>query len=138
MADMMSADQLRSALPHFHGTQQWHRYSPLFRQALLTDGVLFLCENAGAYWLADAICSHIFTDRKKFSPQANPMQFWKLTVKDSKATLTCRDGGKLGAPSIVLARQEIEYSDFPLDEIEVLASWDGGMNAYVLMLKSEY
>jgi hypothetical protein len=141
MTDKMSADRLRSGLSQFVGTGEWHRYSPLFRQFLLTDGTKFLCENAGAYWLADAIGSHIFTSRKLLSPQKNPMQFWKLSVKNGAATLTCTDGGKHGEQPVELVRQEIEYTDFPLDEIDLWAIWDTIVDpkgAFVLLLPSEY
>jgi len=137
----METTDLETSLAHFTGTEAWHRYSPLFRQLLLTDGVKFLCENAGAYWLVDAIGSHIFTNRKVFDPRQNPMQFWNLTVTGDKAVLTCTDGGKHGEEPIELARQDIEFTDFPLPKIDIWAAWELGLDpkgAFVLMLPSEY
>lgn len=137
----MEAARLRRELGQFTGTDKWHRYSPLFRRMLLTDGMVYLCEKAGAFWLADAICSHIFTNRKTFSPQVNPMTFWNLKVAGSKAVLTCSDGGPLGKKEKELARQEIAFTDFPLEEIDVWVCWDTVLEAegnFVMMLKSEY
>jgi hypothetical protein len=120
------------------GTSEWHRYSPMFRQLLLTDGALHVAEAGGAYWLMDAIGSHIFTNRKVFAPAVNPFQVWTLQVINGKAKLIAKDGGKHGAESRTLATQKIEWSDFPLPEIQLWAVWDGGMNAFVLMLPCEY
>ncbi len=69
------------------------------------------------------------------------MQFWKLIAKDGKATLTCiEDSGR--KPIIT---QEIESTDFPLDEVEVWVerggfpadNSDGFVEAMVAMLPSE-
>jgi len=120
------------------GTAQWHRYSALYRQLLLTDGAKHVAEAGGAYWLMDAIASHIFTNRKVFGPAVNPFQSWMLQVINGKAKLIAKDGGKRGAQPQTLVTQKIDYTDFPLPEIVLWAVWDGGMNAYVLMLPCEY
>jgi hypothetical protein len=36
----MTPGELRAGMAHFTGTEQWHRYNPMFRQLLLTDGPL--------------------------------------------------------------------------------------------------
>lgn len=132
----MDAAKLRGALGDFRGTERWHRHSPL----LLTDGVRFLCENAGAYWLIDAIGSHVVSTAK-LSPKHNPAQFWTLLVKDGAATLICTDGGKHGRDPVELARQEIEYTDFPLGQIDIWVMWDEIVEpkgAFVVLLPGEY
>jgi hypothetical protein len=136
---MMSAAELRAGMAHMTGTTTWTRYSPMFRQLLLTDGAKFLAEKAEAYWLMDAIGSHIFTNRK-LSPQAEPIQFWAFKQDAGKRghRLWVTDGGKDDNEPKVIAEQWIEYTDFPLDEIKFYAAWDGGLNAFVLMLPSEY
>lgn len=138
---MLNADELQSGLAQFTSTEQWHRYSPLFRQLLLTDGAKFLCENAECYWLADAIASHVFTNRAKLSPQVNPFQAWRLERLGNGAILTCTDGGKEGRNPTQLVRQDIEYTDFPLDQVDLWCIWDAGIDpkgSFVLMLPSEY
>jgi DICT domain-containing protein len=60
------------------------------------------------------------------------MQFWRLTVSDQSAALVAEaDAGE--DPFI---RQEIEYTDFPLDKIEIWAGYDG--NRWTLYLPSEH
>jgi uncharacterized protein DUF6876 len=129
----LSAAELNVSLPQFTGTTQWYRYSPMFKQLLLTDGTRFLAEKAGAYWLMDAIGSHIFTNRR-LSPQREPMQFWTFKRTGGGGDLIVTDGRTDRA----IVKQEIPFSDFPLDEIKLYAAWDGGMDAFVLMLPSEY
>ena len=51
----------QAVLAGFSGTEEYHRYSPLFRRMLLTDGAKYVADNGGghgAYWLMDAIASH--------------------------------------------------------------------------------
>jgi hypothetical protein len=135
---MMDAAKLNAQLPTFTGSTTWTRYSPLFRQLLLTDGAKFLAENAGAYWLVDAIGSHIFTN-PKLSPKQEYFQVWRFrraprAELDKAHRLWVTDGNTERA----IVEQLIDYSDFPLDEITLWAVWDEGMDAFVLMLPSEY
>ena len=50
------------ALALFTGTQQYYQ---LNRHVVLTDGTRYLADEAGAYWLMDAIASYLpqFTGR---------------------------------------------------------------------------
>src|SRR4051812_1466979 len=119
---MMTPDELRAGMAQMTGTTSYTRYSPMFRQLLLTDGTKFLAENAGAYWLVDAIGSHIFSN-PRLSPRAEPMQFWtfqKAAVSDlhKPHRLWVTDGGKDNNDPKTIAEQLIEYTDFPLDEIK--------------------
>lgn len=134
-------------LSQFTGTQEWHRWSVLYRQCLLTDGAKYVADQAGAYWLTDAIASY----QRKLIPRGETFQTWTLRYHEAtpservftesgsrlvKATrdhwtLTCDDGnGK------VLITQEIEFSDFPLPEFKLWAIWDGQNT--VILLPSEY
>ena len=47
-----------AALAQFTGTERYYRIAPKF---LITDGVKFLAENAGCYWLLDVAVSHLVT-----------------------------------------------------------------------------
>ena len=62
-------------------------------------------------------------------------QLYTLTVKDNKAILTGDDGNNK-----IFAKQEFEYTDFPLDNIKfycVLRSIDRVHPQWVIMLPSE-
>ncbi|MFC1762933.1 DUF6876 family protein [Planctomycetota bacterium] len=87
----------------------------------LTDGVQYLAEQAGAYWLIDAIFSH----RRR-----EPFQIWTLkkNTDDNGAVLTMQEDS--GEP--IKVRQEMPFTDFPLDQIKLYLI-DG-----VVLLPSEY
>jgi hypothetical protein len=122
------AAEIRKALPHFIGTEQWHRWNPIFRNYLLTDGALYVAEKANAFWLVDAIASW----HTKKAVRREPFQVWKLTVNSSShAGLVCEDGN-----GNVVATQEIEHTDFPLEEITLWCIQDG--QHWVILLPSEY
>ena len=114
----------QSDLDQFTGTEQYYRHT---FGGKYTDGVRYLAKTAGAYWLIDAIFSHQCTPKI----MAVPFQVWKLQKyawKDYQWVLTMREDKD--APRLVT--QWIEYSDFPLDSVEL---WliDG-----ILILPSEY
>jgi hypothetical protein len=54
-----------------------------------------------------------------------------LKVNGTRAVLTIDDGN-----GNVYAKQNIEYTDFPLNEIKLYCSFDG--EYWVIMLTSEY
>jgi len=122
--------ELESSLSYFNGTEQYHRWSILFRNHVLTDGAKYLAEKAGAYWLMDAIASHHRSCMK--DPMLQGMQFWSLSVKDNKATLICeRDTDNIAI------KQKIPFTDFPLSKITLYCAPLDQSN-YVIMLPSEY
>lgn len=109
---------LATDLAHFTGSEHWYRY-PLRPGYTYTDGVKFLADNAGAYWLIDKII---------LEAPREPFQVWKLIVNaDQWAVLTCGDGD-----GNVLATHNITFTDFPLPEITL---W---LVDNVLLLPSEY
>ena len=106
-------------LSQFTGTEQYHRH---FTGLLFTDGVAYMAEQGGAFWLIDIVASY----RRK-----EPFQIWELKVDKSAepmAVVTMKED--TGQPELV--RQEIPYTDFPLAEITLYLI--GG----VLLLTSEY
>jgi hypothetical protein len=114
----------KADLRQFTGTEQWYRHS-LNRKVLFTDGIKFLADRAGAYWLIDEIAL-IQPYNKRVTAQ--PFQVWKLAVRpDHTAMLTCEDGN-----DNVVFTKEISFTDFPLDEI-MLYFTDN-----VILLPSEY
>lgn len=69
-----------SRLQMFMGTTQYHRYSPsLFPHFLLTDGVHYLAESCGAYWLMDLIASYQQHDKIKKHRKLEQYQFWSFS-----------------------------------------------------------
>jgi len=110
-------------LTQFIGTTGYYRIS---RRHLLTDGTKYLAEEAECFWMMDAIASHV-------SEIGNHDWFVqiKVHVHGIKATMIYDDGnGK------ELARQEIPYTDFPMQAVSLYACWDGAH--WVIMLPSEY
>jgi hypothetical protein len=96
-------------LTQFTGTEHWYRHG-LVRHVLYTDGVKYVADTGGAYWLIDEIAlAQEFDDRLA----AKPFQVWTLAVKEnSSAVLVCDDGNLHP-----LAMKQIRYTDFPMREI---------------------
>ncbi|GEC77916.1 DUF6876 family protein [Flavobacterium aquatile] len=114
----------KTDLAQFTGTENWYRH-PIARTVLYTDGIQYLAEKAGAYWLIDEIAfNQIKPNIKK-----EEFQTWTLRVdlEKSTAALTCDDGNN----NIVFSKK-IEYTDFPLQEIRIFFVNN------VILLPSEY
>lgn len=122
---MQDKEELLSNLAQFTGTGSYHRYSMLFRNVVLTDGVKYLAKSAECFWLMDIIASV----QKKLRNE--PFQSWKVTVKDRMAVVSCTDGNDKK-----LYTQRVDYTDFPLDELKLFCQSDGEM--VVIMLTNEY
>ena len=123
-------NNLEYELSCFCGTEEYHRWSGIFRRHVLTDGVKYLADQAGAYWLMDLIASYQCESRMR----RNTFQCWTLKVdlKTQKAVVACDNGnGK------ILAEQKIEYTDFPLEEITLYLIDDAGQYA-IILLPNEY
>jgi hypothetical protein len=111
-------------LRQFTGTEHWYRH-PLARRVLYTDGIHYLAEKAGAYWLVDDIA---FAQCGIPAVSEQAFQVWKLTVRpDHSATLACEDGNDR-----VIITKDIAFTDFPLPEIILFFCND------TLLLPSEY
>jgi len=121
----------KANLAQFYGAEQHHRYT---FGLVLSDGAAFLVKN-GAGWLVDVIAS------ARLDPKVRrePFEAWSLQVdlKTSTAVVTCTDGGKDGREPVTLFAQDIPYTDFPLESIELYAISDEGLGAKVVMLTSE-
>jgi hypothetical protein len=98
-------------LNQFTGTENWYRHA-LNRKVLFTDGVKYVADEAGAYWLIDEIA---LAQRFDAKVKAEEFQAWKLTVRaDKTATLTCEDGN-----DNVVFTKELTFTDFPLQGITI-------------------
>jgi hypothetical protein len=94
------------------------------RRLVYTEGVQFLAEQAGAYWLIDLIASWCVDPRI----QANEFVHWKLTVNADRTAIALADDGNGNE----ILRQNISFTDFPLDEITLF------LTDRTLLLPSEY
>lgn len=122
---MLTKQEILNTIPNFHGTDGYTRWSPIFRNFLLTDGAKYIAEACDAFWLMDLFASHLLAYKNE------GFAVLYLKVKDGKAVAQIEDGnGK------VLKKQKIEYTDFPLDQIVLYCCPQD--DQFVLMLPSEY
>ena len=111
-------------LRQFTGTEHWYRHS-MVRRVLFTDGVKYVADKGGAYWLVDEIA---FAQVGEKAVAAEAFQLWKLTVRpDATGTLICEDGN-----GNAVFTKELTFTDFPLDEITLYFTNN------VILLSSEY
>lgn len=98
-------------LSQFRGSDNFYKH---WLGLIYTDGVKYLAEKAGAYWLIDAIVSH--QPKARRNPMLRDFQIWKLErYKKAGAKLTCwKDSGPGEEPLIT---QRIEYTDFPFEAV---------------------
>ena len=123
----MDKDQLLDELHNFYCTEHYHRTNP---GLLVTDGVKFLADNAGCYWLLDMVWSYMPVLRKsrdtffvvRYAGTPGASGLFSIT-DDIPANQT-------------YATQTVEYTDFQLDEIVLYLS--ATEEEFVLMLRSEY
>ena len=125
----MHPTQLQAHLAQFTGSATFTRHG-LARSVLMTEGVIFLADAAGAHWLTDAIASYVHDPRSR----REPFQVWQLSVDPQTR------GGRLvmtdGNTDTSIIEQALDYTDFPLEEITLWLVADGRHR--VLMLPSEY
>lgn len=117
---MQTITNLKSELGQFTGTEHYYRHWLGLRY---TDGVKFLAEKAGAYWLIDLVASY----QPRLKNEA--FQVWTLKKTD-KGFMAVRDDGN----DHILRRQLISYSDIPTDILPLKMCFTDN----VLMLTSEY
>ncbi len=124
----LTAEQFQAVLQNFIGSQNsYYRETPCGRIDY-TDGIFFLQQN-GCLWLIDAIASYQTSDFKA----ADECQFWKLRVDTDTRSgkLTCDDGN-----GNIRVTQEIEFTDFPLTELDIYVEIQA--ECVFLCLMSEY
>lgn len=120
--DKQETHNLKRELQHFTGSETFYK-ATLFPKFIYTEGVKYLAEKAGAYWLLD----HIFIHQALSVLKGQFFQVWKLTVKANSATLIVEDGNDQQLTSFTIA-----FTDFPLEEFTL---W---LVDNTLMLTSEY
>jgi hypothetical protein len=112
--------ELETELANFTGTENHYQHCFGFHY---TDGIKYLAERAGAYWLLDLIGSY------QYKCKNVGFQIWRLDVdNDKRGVVTMREDD--GLPDLVT--QRIPYTDFPIGKLELYYIDD------VLLLKTEY
>ena len=113
-----------NTLAQFTGSQHFYKHGPV-REVLYTEGVEYVADNAGAYWLLDEIA---LAQRYIIPVKREDFQVWDLKVDAAQAgVLTCGDGNGLEVYS-----KPIPFTDFPQPGIRFYyADW-------VIHLPSEY
>lgn len=114
--------ELEAGLAMHTGSTRWFRHWT--RRLVYTEGVQFLAEKASAYWLIDLVaswCPHQSLRNEEFV-------VWKLSVKPDRTATAIADDGN----GRELARQDIPWTDFPLDEVSLY------LTDNTLLLPSEY
>jgi hypothetical protein len=125
--DMIDTKTIQAALDQFIGSDTAYKWSVLAPGCRLTDGTKYLAAAAGAYWLMDVIASYQRTLQRRHEF----FQVWRLEKNGSAAVVTCTN--EMGD---ITVRQEIPFTDFPLDSIKLYATWTGGY--LLIQLPSEY
>jgi hypothetical protein len=88
-------------LAQFTGTTRYYRIG---RQHLLTDGNQYLAEQAGCYWIMDAVSSHV--------TEIGTVDWFvvvRIEVENHQAVMRYEDGN-----GRELACQAIPHTDFPV------------------------
>ena len=121
----MTTDKAFTAeeIAEFAGTANWYRHA-FVKTVVYTDGVKFIAERAGAYWLIDEIA---FSQISEPALTGEEFQVWTLIVDGTSAMLRCDDGNERR-----LLEKRIDYTDFPEQGIKLYCT-DG-----VIMLPGEY
>jgi hypothetical protein len=114
--------ELEAGLALHTGTTCWFRHWT--GRLVYTEGVQFLAEKASAYWLIDLVASWC----RHPSLRDQDFVFWKLAVNPDRSATAIADDGN----GRELVRQEIPWTDFPLDEVGLY------LTDNTLLLPSEY
>jgi len=114
-----------------NGSEQFFRHT--FLPVVYTEGMRYVAETCGAYWLIDLIGSWQPKVRRKLAGTRN-FQVWELARHSDGQRWIARCWSDTPNKSTVLARQVIGYSDFP-EELLPFTCWcvDG-----TILLKEEY
>ena len=103
------AERVAGYMAQTTGSDTFYRHA-LMPDIKWTEGVQFVADTCSAHWLVDLIVSHQLNDevaRELF-------QVWTLRRFGNSWIIQATDGDKGDGP-IEIARQEIPYSDFPVD-----------------------
>ena len=98
-----------SQLSMFTGSDNYYR---LCRRHLLTDGTKYVAETASAFWMMDAVASHLCEIGTE-----DWFVMVRVSITEIRTLLVYEDGNDHEH-----ARQEIPYRNFPLDSVTLYVS----------------
>lgn len=136
------AKRVRAYEAQTTGTERWHKH-PLGLH--FTDGIAYMADTCGAYWLIDLVASHQPKVRRRLQALGRgDFQVWRIRQIEPKAGIKLwvvdawTDTPELKASecepgSRRLVRQTIGYSDFP----EELSGFEWYVEGGVALLKGE-
>lgn len=85
---MINKTKLLQELKQFYCSERFFR-NPLFPKFVYTEGVQYLAEQAGAYWLID----YVFSNQYDLYSTIEEFQVWKIKVaEDNTAVIAVEDG----------------------------------------------
>ena len=113
--------RLQADLTAFIGTETWHRH-PINRSTLLTDGVVYFADQAGAWWFLDIVATEVMR-----SHRMKPFLVIDLDVASDKADIRVSDGD-----DNQIYRRHIHFTDAPN------GLWRFYLTDNVVLLPSEY
>ena len=92
-------------LAQFTGSETFYRFG-LRGDVLITEGVKYVADTAGAYWLLEAITiANVYEEKVR----KEEFQLWILTVgKGTSGQLICDDGN-----GNIVYKQDLDFTDFP-------------------------
>ena len=114
--------QIENALAQHSGSLD--RFRHWTQHVIYTPGVADMAKLCNAYWLIDLVASHQIDPKVR----SEEFQVWELTVEAGQKAVACATDGN----SNPVVRQDIEYTDFPLDTIKLY------LDQGTLMLPCEY
>ena len=125
--EQSKVDRVREYMAQTTGSQDIHEhFFGVYPRLFYTDGLDFVAETCGARWLIDAVASH------QPALKREEFQVWRLSKPAADGEpwlLTAFDD----VPGRLLIRQEIEYSDFPVN----LTPFEFWVENNTAMLKEE-
>jgi uncharacterized protein DUF6876 len=102
---MLSKEEINTQLPNFTGTENYHKY---LCGIFLSDGVKYLAEAAGCFWLLDILVS------VQQLPKVKKEEFQVLKFNKNKMVVQIEDGN-----NNVVYKQKLQFTDCPLNEISI-------------------
>jgi len=118
-------------LSGYTGTTAYHKLS-FFSKLKFTDGMAYLLNQVGAYWLGDIVAS---VQHKAKVQENSGFLVWRIVVKDGKAVVDAHwdseEDGSYSQDKLVYS-QKINYTDFPDGTFEFYQQGD------VVLLKGEH
>lgn len=124
--------EILSELSNFTGTNEYHKFSILFKE-VLTDGVKYLCDNLGCYWLMDIVGSTQHLEKIKANKS---FIIWKIKrvgkgfIVRAYSDYNSKETEEENKQYLLYSQKGL-YTDFKLNEYEFYQQGE------VLLLKSE-